>query len=240
VSEISEFWQPPKRGSVPPSFVSKPTEQPDDDQIDVVATSQADLSSKKWSIWRAANAGLLVTVLVLAVQIASGRGYELASYAQTASVATLAELTGQILAAPLIFVIITVFVNILKWSRPSSDASANREAIKFGFMLIGIGLSLALYGQWFFSSNELVSGATRDEVIGKIQPVCVRRQMSLRQGATPSDDQISRYCSCVGSQIADKTTYKRLTSDTSAPDVLEYLKQQAEAAGQVCRTWMGL
>jgi GYF domain 2 len=80
ISEVADFWQPPKRGSLRPPPMPAPTEQPerDNDQINAVATN------KKWSIWRAANAGLLVSVLPLALQIANGRGVELASYAQTA------------------------------------------------------------------------------------------------------------------------------------------------------------
>jgi hypothetical protein len=148
------------------------------------------------------------------------------------------QLTSQVLAAPLLFVIIALVRNIFQWRLPKSDARAIEGAIVFSLLLLGIGLSLALYGQWFFASNELISGATRDFALSTMQPTCVRRQMSLRQGATPSDEQIAKYCRCVGSQIAYNTTYKRLTSDPTAPDVLEYLKQQAEAAGQACRTWV--
>jgi hypothetical protein len=70
----------------------------------------------------------------------------------------------------------------------------------FSLLLLGIGLSLALYGKWFFGSNELISGGTREYVMSKTQPVCVQRQMSLKQGANPSDDQISKYCTCVSIQ----------------------------------------
>jgi hypothetical protein len=89
----------------------------------------------------------------------------------------------------------------------------------FSLLLLGIGLSLALYGKWFFGSNELISGGTREYVMSKTQPVRAQRQMSLKQGANPSDDQISKYCTCVSIQIADNTTYKRLASDSTAPDV---------------------
>jgi hypothetical protein len=165
-------------------------------------------------------------------------GVELASYAQTATAETVLYLAGQILAAPLLFVIIAIVRNIFKWRLPKSDRRAIEGAIVFAFLLLCIGGSLALYGQWFFSSTDRVSGGTRDYVMSKMQPVCVQRQMSLKQGANPSDDQISKYCTCVGIQIADNTTYNRLSSDSTAPDVREYLKQQAEAAGQACRTWM--
>jgi len=76
----------------------------------------------------------------------------------------------------------------------------------FSLLLLGIGLSLALYGKWFFGSNELISGGTREYVMSKTQPVRAQRQMSLKQGANPSDDQISKYCTCVSIQIADNTT----------------------------------
>jgi uncharacterized integral membrane protein len=234
ISEITDFWQPPKQGSLRPPPMPAPTEQPerDNDQINAVATN------KKWSIWRAANAGLLVSVLPLALQIANGRGVELASYAQTASAETVLFLGGQILAGPLLFVIIALVRNTFKWRLPKSDARAIEGAIVFSLLLLGIGLSLALYGQWFFGSNERISGGTRDYFMSKMQPVCVQRQMSLKQGANPSDDQISKYCTCVSIQMADNTTYKRLASDSTAPDVREHLKQQTEAAGQACRTWV--
>ncbi len=234
ISEVADFWQPPKRGSILPPPPPTPTEQAQHEkgQIDPVATN------RKWSIWKAANAGLLVSVLPLALQIANGRGFELASLAQTASAATIVQLTGQVLAAPLIFVIIAFVRNVFKRRLPKSDASALKGGVLFVFLLAGIGGSLTLYGQLFLASNELISGATRDYVISKVQTTCVRHQNSLRQGAAPSDEQIANYCQCSGLQVADGMTYKRLASDTNAPDVLAYLKQQAEAAGAACRTWM--
>jgi hypothetical protein len=234
ISEVTDFWQPPKRGSLRPPPMPAPTEQPerDNDQISAVATN------KKWSIWKAANAGLLVSVLPLALQIANGRGFELASLAHTASVATIVQLTSQVLAAPLLFVIVALIRNAFKWRLPKSDVRVIDGAILFSLLLLGIGVSLALYAQWFFGSNELISGATRDYATSTMQPTCVRRQNSLRQGAAPSDEQIAKYCTCVGIKMADGMTYKRLASGSNAPDVLEYLKQQAEAAGQAGRTWV--
>jgi uncharacterized integral membrane protein len=235
VSEVADFWQPPRRGSLQP--LPAPTEQPERDeaaQIDAVVTD------RKWSIWGAANVGLFVSAFVLALQIANGRGVELASYAQTASVATIMFLVGQVLGTSLLFVVVALVVNIFRWRLPKSDARAIKGATVFVILLVSIGLSLALCGQWFFSSTERISGGTRDYVMNKMQPVCVQRQMSFKQGANPSDEQISKYCQCVSIYIADNTTYKGLTRDSAAPDVQEYLKKQAEAAGRECRTWMGL
>jgi hypothetical protein len=233
ISEITDFWQPPQRGSPRPPPMPAPTDRPQrgSDQIGALGTN------KKWSIWKAANAGLLVSVLPLALQIANGRGFELANLAHTASAATIMQLAGQALAAPLLFVIVALIRNTFKWKLPKSDARAIEGAIVFSLLLLGIGVSLALYGQWFFASNDLISGATRDYAVGTMQPACVRRQTSLRQGTAPSDEQIAKYCTCVGIRMADGMTYKRLASDSNAPDVLEYLKQQAEAAGQACRAW---
>lgn len=241
VNEIADFSQPPRRGSVAPPLLPGQTGQPErnDDRIDAFASPQIVApSSRKWSIWGAANAGLIVTVFVLAVQIASGRGYELANLAQTASAETIASLLGQIIVAPLFFVIIALVVNAFKWRLPKSGARAIKSASVFVILLVSIGLLLAVYGQWFFSSTAQISGGIRDWTMNKIRSSCVQRQTSLRQGENPSDDLISMYCSCISIQISDNTTYKGLASDSTAPDAREYLKKQAEAAGQACRTRM--
>ncbi|WP_426527191.1 DUF4339 domain-containing protein [Bradyrhizobium sp. McL0615] len=235
ISELADFWQPPKRESLPPPLPA-PAERAEHDDTQTVAV----VADRKWSLWGATNIGLMVSVFVLSLQIASGRGFELANYAQTASAETVMYLAGQIIAAPLIFVIVAMVVNIFRWRLPASDARAIKGATVFVISFVGIGMLLALYGQWFFSSTERISGATRDYAMKSMQPVCVRRQMSLRQGQNLSDEQISKYCQCVGIHIADNTTYKGLTRDSNAPDVVEYLKRQAETAGRECRTWMGL
>ena len=232
VSELADFWQPAKRGSLPPP-VPAPAGR-DDTQIEAVITA------RKWSIWKAANVGLIVSLLTLVVQIARGRGFELANFAMTASASTVAALAGRVLAAPMIFVIVAAVANIFKRRLPKSDASPAKGSALFAVLITGISVALALYGQWFFSSTEPISGATREFVMKTIQPACVRRQMSLRQGPKPSDEQISKYCQCSSVIIADNTTYNAMTMDLNAPDVQAHLKQQAEAAGRECRTWMGL
>ena len=104
----------------------------DDTQSDTVITA------RKWSIWKAANIGLIVSLVTLALQIANGRGFELANYAQTASASTVVALAGQVLAAPLIFVIVALVVNIFKWRLPKSDARAIEGAIMFAILLLGL------------------------------------------------------------------------------------------------------
>jgi hypothetical protein len=239
VSELPEFWQPPNRRSLPPPVAAPPV-QSDETSRDTLATPLIPIANKKWSIWKAANAGMIVSLLPLAIQIASGRGFELASLAQTANLSTISQLAGQVLAGPLLFVIIAVVRNIFLWRLPKSDARAANGALMFALILAAVSALLALYGQWFFSSTDKISGATRAFTMKTMQPACVQRQMSLRQGANPSAEQIVKFCQCFSTSMADNTTYKGMTRDLKAPDVQEHLKKQAEEAGQTCRTWMGL
>ena len=239
VNELADFRQPPKRGLPPP--LPAPTEPfgQNDDHGDVAAIPLTAPQKKKWSIWKAANRGLIFSILLLAIQIASGRGFELADLAYTASISTFSQLAGQILVGPLLFVIIAVVRNIIRWRLPKSDARATEGAIVFSLIFAAIGVSLALYGQWFFSSTERISGATRDHFAKTMQSACIQRQVSLGQAERLSSDQISKYCTCVSNQIADGTTYEGMMRDTAASDTQQYLKQQAEAAGQTCRNRMG-
>jgi uncharacterized membrane protein YtjA (UPF0391 family) len=225
VSEVAEFWQPP------PS--PRPSELPEWVEIDTASTFQVSPSGKQWSIWKAANVGLIVSVLTMALQIANGRGVELAAYVQAASVNTITHLAGRILAMPVIFVMIAMIVNAFKGQSPSSGTSATKGAITFVLMLVGVVLSLVLYAQWFFSSDERISGGARDWAIKQMQPICMQRQKSI--SSTTSDEQESRYCRCFSEKMADRTTYRKLTDDPTAPEVLPNLKKQAEAAGQACQ-----
>jgi len=59
VSEIGDFWQPPKRTPVQSTSVqSAPDHVPKPDKI--VAPS----AGEKWSLWKSANIGLLVSAFV--------------------------------------------------------------------------------------------------------------------------------------------------------------------------------
>ena len=86
VSEIGDFWQPPKRTPVQSTSVqSAPDHVPKPDKI--VAPS----AGEKWSLWKSANIGLLVSAFVLLVQVGTGQGFELANYAHTASAETVTK-----------------------------------------------------------------------------------------------------------------------------------------------------
>jgi hypothetical protein len=183
-------------------------------------------------VWKSANIGLLVGAFVLLLQIGTGRGFELANYAHTASAETVSNLIGRILAAPLIFVLIAVVRNLLNRQQPKSSASAARGALIFVALFACILGALMVYGEIFFSSTEIISGETRKTFIADGHRACVQKQRSLGQNVTEA--QIDKYCTCVNEKIADSTTYKQLGT---APDAsaLADLKQKVEAAGYACR-----
>jgi uncharacterized protein DUF4339 len=232
VSEIGDFWQPPKRTSMQASVQSRtlaqsaPERVPEPDRID------APSAGEKWSVWKSANIGLLVSAFVLLVQIVTGRGFELANYAHTASAATISGLVGQILTAPLIFVLITVVRNLLNRRQPKSSASAARGALIFAALLVCIVGALMVYGEIFFASTETISEETRKTMIADMSRKCVQKQRLLGQNMTEA--QIAKYCTCVSEKIADGMTYKQLGTDPDA-SALADLKQKAEAAGYACR-----
>lgn len=178
MSEVAEFWQPPMRGQPLPSHT--PTELPEWVEIETASTFQVSPSGKKWSIWKAANIGLLVSVLTMALQIANGRGVELAAYVQAASVNTITHLAGRILAMPVIFVMIAMIVNAFKGQSPSSRTSATKGAITFVLMLVVVVLC------WCFTHNgssAATSGSAGERATGpsnKCNPfACKGRSQSV-------------------------------------------------------------
>jgi hypothetical protein len=232
VSEIGDFWQPPRRKPEAASVQSLPPVEPVSEPVDERAGTDPQSAGRKWSIWKSATVGLLVSGLTVLIQIGAGRGFELANDAHTASAATLSRLVGQILAVPLIFVVIAVVRNLLKGRQPQSRASPVRGALTFGALLVLILGAVAVYAERFFSSTATVSGETRMALITGAARSCVQKQLSAGQNLTAA--QIDKYCSCISEKMADGTTYRQLGT---APDAnaLAVLRQKAEAAGQACR-----
>jgi hypothetical protein len=232
VSEIGDFWQPPERSSIRASIQSRTLVQATPELVHEPDRTDAPSAGEKWSVWKSANIGLLVSSLTLLLQIGTGRGFELANYAHTASGATIGGLIGQILGAPLIFVLIAMVRNLLNRRQPKSSASAVRGGLAFVALLVCILGALMIYGEVFFSSTEMISGETRKWFIASGHDSCVRKQRSLGQNVTEA--QIDKYCTCITEQIADKTPYKRLGTEPDA-SALADLKQKVEAAGYACR-----
>lgn len=187
---------------------------------------------KKWSLWRSANIGLGLSTLTLLLQIGNGRGFELASYADTRSAETISFLGGQILAAPLLFILIAFGRNIIHRRQPPSNKSAVWGAITFAALLAGIFTALFIYGVFFFSRTEAISGEFRKVFIADFQLGCVQKQASISQAVT--EDQVRTYCACVSERMADATTYKQAGTELDA-NALGELRQKTEAIGYACR-----
>jgi hypothetical protein len=223
VSDVDEFWQPPRvtsRRKAPP----QPPPLTDHNKSD------KRISRQKWSLWKSASIGLLVSALTLALQVANGRGFELANYAHTRSAETISGLVGQTLAAPLIFVVIALVGNF----RRKSASTANTVAwtATFAALLVGVFGALFIYGEIFFASDEAIAGEARKSFVANFGTSCARRQRSISQAAT--EGQIQTYCTCVSGKVADATTYRQLGTDADARALAD-LKQRVEAAGTSCR-----
>lgn len=231
VSEIDDFRQrPPRMGAetrVPLSSQLNVSEHPEP-----VADGGEPSRGTKWSLWKSANIGILVGALTLLVQVVSGRGFEIADYAHTASAATISSLIGQILAAPLIFVVVVAARNLVYWRRPKSRASAARGALTFVALLACILGALKVYGEVVFSSTEMIGGETRKAFIADTSRACVQKQRA--SGANVTEAQIEKYCACLSEKMADSTTYQQLGAEPDT-NALADLRKKTEAAGYACR-----
>ncbi len=231
VSEIDEFRQPPKSAPPRDSIQSRASVLPPS-ELRYRPGRDAPSGRRKWSLWKSANVGLLFSALTLLVQVVMGRGFELANDAHTASAETISLLIGQILAAPLIFVLVASARNLLNWRQPKSKASAAHGAVAFLALFLCIAAALVAYGEVFFSSTAIISGEARSTFIADASYPCIEKQRSLDQNVTEA--QIDKYCACVSEKIADATTYKQLGSEADAAALAD-LKQKLEAAGNACR-----
>jgi GYF domain 2 len=194
--------------------------------------TQTSLTDTAWSLWTAANVGLLVSALTLLLQIGRGDGFELASYAHTASAATVSGLIGQMLAAPLILVLIAVARNLLKHGRPESGANAARHALAFAALLACMLGGLRAYGETVFASSEFISGEARKSFIVDAYGACLRKQHA--GGQNVSDPQVDKYCICISQKMAAATTYQQLGSEPDT-NALTELRQKVEAVSDACR-----
>src|SRR4051794_560033 len=75
VSEINEFRQRPPRITTEVNVPAPPQTVADQPR-----KSDKPFVGEKWSLWKSASVGLLVSAVTLLAQVASGRGFELADY----------------------------------------------------------------------------------------------------------------------------------------------------------------
>jgi hypothetical protein len=228
ISEVSDFWQPPKRLSAKDAVQPPPLPA-----ANVEPAAAAPIEGKtKWSLWKSANIGHGVTASTLLLQIVSGRGFELADSAHTASTNTMAYLFGVVICVPLWFVLVAVVCNLFFWRRPKSRANAAVGMLIFVVLFLSIFGALMVYGEVFFSSDEIISGEFRKKVVADAHNACVRKQHSLGQNVTEA--QIDKYCTCYAEKMADGTSYKQLGAELNR-DALARLKQRVEAISYECR-----
>lgn len=160
------------------------------------------------SLWWSACIGLLFSTFIIILQVGNGGGFELANYAHTPSVATIFALLIRVLTAPLIFVLLAVVRNLLNRRAKTSTASALVGAFTFAMLLASILGGLVVYGNFFFSRDEAISGEPRKALVVETINLCVQKQRSFSQDATEAE--INQYCGCVSEKIADGTTYRQL------------------------------
>ncbi|MBA5803911.1 hypothetical protein [Rhizobium changzhiense] len=189
-------------------------------------------AAQKWSLWRSANIGVSVSAVTLLLQVANGRGFELANYAHTRSAETISALGGQVLAAPLLFVVIAAIRNVFKRAQAKSNASGIRGAITFAALFVTIFGGLFTYGEFVFSRDEAIGGEARKSFIADTQFACVQKQASFNQAIT--QQQIQTYCTCFTEKMADTTTYKQLGTELAAKALAD-LQQKVGAISNLCR-----
>jgi hypothetical protein len=219
VSDVDEFWRPPQAPGTKASVQPPPL------------TELGKSETHKLSLWKSASIGLLISALTLAIQVANGRGFELANYAHSRNAETMSALVGQTLAAPLIFVLIALAVNSRRKSQ--SSVSAFAWATAFAALLVGVFGALFVYGEVFFASDDAIAGEARKSFAANFGSSCARKQRSISQAAT--EGQIQTYCTCVSGKVADATTYRQLGTEPDARALAD-LKQKVEAAGVSCRS----
>jgi len=230
VSEVADLWRPPAPTQREPPPIPIPA---DSEHVGAPTGNDAPPPGAKWSVWRSANIGLVVSAVVVALQIAKGRGFELADYAHTASAGTISYLIGQILSIPLLFALIATVRNLSKRGRPESKGSAVLGAPTFAVLLGCILSGPWLYGEMYASRTDIMSGEARSNFIAGAHGSCLRKQRSVSQNV--SEAQLDKYCACVAQNLADHTTYKQWGGPLDA-SALADLKQKVEAASAACRS----
>ena len=235
--EIQEFWLPPVR-SQPPRYGT--TDQPVVDRseaalapppLTVEANGTRNQKDEKWSLWGAASAGLVLSVALLVIGALSKDGYKLAGYAHTPAADSLAYLFGQLAFAPILFLVIAAIRNGVKGAKlRSSSASAGKQALIFFVIAISVAASLKIYGEYYFSRQDVISGEARTDIVQSFMSGCVRSQQNMAANLGATETQINSYCNCLASSLGS-LTYKQI----GMSNAMDYIRQSIEAAVPACR-----
>lgn len=235
--EIQEFWLPPAR-SQPPTYVAARQPVSGNDEVafappplPVEIAGPSQQQGEKWSLWGAASAGLVLSAATLVIGALSKDGYSLASYAHTPAADSLAYLFGQLSFAPLLFVVIAAIRNGVKGSklRPSS-ASAGKRALIFFAIAVSVVASLKIYGELYFSRQEVISGEARADIVKSFMSGCVRSQQNMAANLGATEGQINSYCNCLALSLGS-LTYKQI----GMSNAMDYIRQAIEPAVPACR-----
>ena len=238
--EVREFWKPPTeperlRSVAPPPL---PVESSGTARTD--KTWQAPLlidpryhpADEKWSLWGAATTGLAFSSITLWVSEIPRGGYLLANLGYIPNADLIGTLIGRLAFGPLIFVLIAATRNWLgrRKLRPSS-ASVGKRVVTFFAILIAVAASLKIYGEFYFSRDEIISGEARTDMVNSFMSGCTRSQRTRPESVGFTDAQIKTYCNCISSSIASTLTYKQLGTS----DFMEHSKQATLAAASLCQ-----
>lgn len=237
VRDTNEFWQPPPRATTDTSISAAPT--PVEIRSTPVTTGRPyeirepheTKAAPNWSLWSAANWGLVVSAITLLLQVGNGRGYEIARLAYGVTAEGFAAPAGRVLGVPFIFIVIAIVRNALK-SRPPSTANAARGAALFFVLLVSIFCAIESYSLSVFSSPLPISGMAREKVVALLHRSCVQKQQPGSQYL--GDGHIDNLCSCVAEYVANGMTYQQMAA-IDDPSVFAAMKQKFEFGAKACR-----
>lgn len=221
--EVREFWVPPDPPTPEPETnVSPPPLQADVSIVHV---------DSKWSLWRAATIGLAIASLVLAISAFTRQSYMLANVGYAPTAGLIGELIGQLFLLPLLFYLVAMIRNVVRRRnlRPSS-VSAIRGAAGFFGILIVVGISLMIFGSFYFSRDEIIEGDARSDFVRSFAAGCFRSQRNAAINAGFTDTQIDGYCNCAGNSVASTFTYRQMALGDK-----ENLRKVVEQVAPSCR-----
>jgi hypothetical protein len=234
VREVAQqvFRPPPLKPGPPPiPPASAPlVREPVVASEDAAQLGPIEHSEEKWSLWGAANAGLVFSAALLWMSALTTESYKLAAHSP--SVDSVAYLFGYLSGAPILFVMVAAIRNAARHRklRPSS-ASGGKRALMFFAILIAVLASLKIYSAIYFSRDDVVSGEARTGIVKSFLSGCIPSARAKTANSGVTDAQIDNYCNCVASSVGSTLTYRQL----GMSNVEDYVRQAIVAAAPSCQ-----
>ena len=82
-------------------------------------------------------------------------------------------------------------------------------------ILFAVAASLKIYGEFYFSRDEIISGKARADMVNSFMSGCIRSQRMRPENSGFTDTQLNSYCNCISRSVASTLTYK--VSDVLKP-----------------------